>query len=95
MDRRSIEGSWIGVGFGDEAVDSALEVVDGSEDSALEPSACEFGEEALDRIEPGCGRRCEVEGPAGMLGKPCTHLEMFMSGIVVDDGVDGLPLRQR
>ena len=53
------EGSWIGVGFGDEAVDSVLEVVDGSEDSALEPSACEFGEEALDRIEPGCGRRCE------------------------------------
>ena len=87
------EGFWIGVGLGDEAVDSTLEVVDGSENSTLKPSTCEFGEQALDRIEPGCGRRCEVEGPAGTLGKPCAHLEMFMSGIVVDDGVDGLSLR--
>ena len=55
--------------------------------------AREFGEEALDGVEPGCGGRGEVEGPAGMAGQPCAHLGMFVGGIVVDDGMDHLSLR--
>jgi hypothetical protein len=39
------------------------------------------------------GRWGEVEGPARMPGKPCAHLRMFVSGVVVDDGMDWLLLR--
>ena len=28
-----------------------------------------------------------MEGSAGMPGKPCAHLGMFVGGILVDDGV--------
>src|SRR6202011_63797 len=51
-------------------------------------TAREFGEEAFDRVEPGCGGRGEVERPAGMPGQPLAHLRMLVSRIVVDDGVD-------
>jgi hypothetical protein len=64
------EGFGIGVCLGDEAVDSDLQVDDGSEHAALEATARELGEEAFDRIEPGCGGRGEVERPAGMPGQP-------------------------
>ena len=55
------EGSWIGVGFGDEAVDSAFEVVDGSEDSALEPSACEFGDSTALSQDADVGVKWKVQ----------------------------------
>jgi hypothetical protein len=87
------KGSWIGVGFGDEAIDGGLEIVDGSEDAALEAPARKLGEEALDGIEPGCGSRREAEGPARMPGQPTAHLGMFAGGVVVDDGVDGFSFR--
>jgi hypothetical protein len=41
----------------EEAVDGGLEVGNGSEDAAFETGLGQDGEEALDRIEPGCGRR--------------------------------------
>ncbi len=47
------EGVGIMVGLGDEAVDGGLEVDDGAEHAALEPSPCELGEDALDGIGPG------------------------------------------
>jgi hypothetical protein len=84
------EWFWIGVVLRDEAIDGGFKVVDGSEDAAHQAPAREFGEEALDGVEPGCGGRGEVEGPAGMAGQPCAHLGMFVGGIVVDDGVDRL-----
>ena len=37
------------------AVDSGLEIADGTEDAALETAPGERGEEALDRIQPGAG----------------------------------------
>ena len=46
------EGFWIVVGVCDEAVDGGFEVGDGFEDTAFEPSAREFGKEALDGVEP-------------------------------------------
>ena len=78
----------VGVGLGEEAVDGRLKFDDGSEDAAFEATAGELGEEAFDRIEPGCGGRGEVEGPAGMPDQPLAHLRMLVGRIVVDDGVD-------
>jgi hypothetical protein len=83
----------IGIGFGDEAVDGGLEILDGAEHATLKPPTCEFGEEALDGIEPGGGSRGEVKSPTMMPGEPCTHLRMFVGGVIIDDGVDGFSLR--
>ena len=55
------EGFWFGIGFQDEAIDGGLEIADGSEDAANESPSGELGEESLDRIEPRCGGRSEVE----------------------------------
>ena len=32
----------------------------------------------------------KLEGPAGIAAQPSDHLSMFVSGVVVEDGVDGL-----
>jgi hypothetical protein len=58
------ERFWIGIGFGDEMVDSDLEVVDGPKGTPLQPLAGEFREEALHSIEPGYQGRGEAESPA-------------------------------
>ena len=77
----------------EEAVDRGLQVCDGSEDAALEPALCESGEEALDRVEPGSGRRREVERPSRVTFEPSANVGMLVGGVVVDDGVDRLPRR--
>jgi hypothetical protein len=41
-----------------------------AEDAALEALSGERGEEVFNRIEPGAGRRGEVEHPARMAGEP-------------------------
>ena len=82
------EGLGIGVCLSDKAVDSDLEVNDRSEHAALQTTARELGEEAFDRIEPGCGGRGEVERPARIPSQPLVHLRMLVGRIVVDDGVD-------
>jgi hypothetical protein len=81
---------WFGIGVchGDEVVDGDLQVDDGSEHASLEATAREFGEEAFDRIEPGCRGRDEVERPAGMPGQPLAYLRMLVGRIDGDDGVD-------
>lgn len=45
------EGLGIIVGFGEEMVDSGLEVGDRAEDAALQPVGGELGEVSLDEIE--------------------------------------------
>jgi hypothetical protein len=47
-----LEGLRVGVVIIEEAVDSGLEVGDGSEDGALEATLGQDGEEALDGVEP-------------------------------------------
>jgi hypothetical protein len=84
------EGFGIGVCLGDEEVDGELQVNDGPEHASFEATARELGEEAFDRIEPGCRGRGEVERPAGMPGQPLAYLRMLVGRIVVDDGVDNL-----
>ncbi len=71
------------------AVDSGLEIADGTEDATLETALGECGEEALDRIQPGAGGGDEVESEALVPCKPCHHLGMLMGGIVIEDEVDG------
>ena len=87
------EGFGIGVCLGDEVVDGNLQVHDGSEHASLEATARELGEEAFDRIEPGCRGRGEVERPAGMPCQPLAYLRMLVGRIVIDDGVDYFPCR--
>ena len=85
------EGSWICVGFGEEALDGGLEFDDGSEDATFEPPLCQLGEVAFDGVEPRGGGGGEVEGPARMAGQPFTDLGMLVGGIVVGDGMDEFP----
>ncbi len=55
------EGFGVLVCFRDEAIDGGLEINEGVENTAFEPPLGEFGEEALDGVEPGGGGGCEVE----------------------------------
>ena len=64
------EGFGIIVGLDDEAVDGGLEVDDTSKDAALESPLGEFGEEALDGVEPRARGRGEVEGEARVPVEP-------------------------
>ena len=75
----------------DVAYDRLLQIVDRMEGSALDLAARDGGEEALDGVEPrGRGRR-EMERPAWMIGPPFEDVGLFVSGVVVDDGVDDFP----
>ena len=61
------EGVGVGIGVGNKAVDGGLEVDDGAQDPAFQSSSGEFGEAALDSIEPGARGRREVEDKAPAL----------------------------
>src|SRR6202035_2901330 len=74
----------------EEAVDRGLQVGDGPKDAALQSPLCQGCEEALDGVEPGCGRRRKMERPSRMAFEPSSNIGMFMGGVVVDDGVDRL-----
>src|SRR6202030_3908608 len=78
------EGFGIDVCLRDEAVDGDLQINDRSEHATLEALARELGEEAFDRVEPGCRGRGEVERPAGMPRQPLAHLWMLVGRIIVD-----------
>jgi len=86
------EGSGFGIGLCDEALDGDFELGDRSEHAALEAPVGEFGEEALDGIEPGGGSRREVEGPARVFCEPFLDFWMLVGGVIVDDRVDRLSL---
>ena len=52
------------VRLGEESVDGGLQIDDRAEDASLQSAAGQLGEVAFDRIEPGRGRRGEVEEDA-------------------------------
>lgn len=54
------EGLWAAVGVADVAMDRGFEIVGPFEGAALQASAGEKSEPALDAIEPGGGRRGDV-----------------------------------
>lgn len=79
--------------FADEAVDGGLKIDNGTEDAVLEPAPGEFGEEALDGVEPGAGCWGEMEGPARVAVEPGADLVFFVSGVIVEDHMDCLVRR--
>ena len=70
------------------SIHGGLQVSDRAEDTAANALSGHFGEEVLDRVEPGSRGRGEVESPARMTRQPGQHFGMLMSGIVVEDDVD-------
>ena len=84
------EGLGVIVGFLQEAVDGSLEIDDRAEDPAFEAAFGQFGEEALDRIEPGGRGRGVVEDKAGVPVEPGPNLGVLVCCVVVEDDVDDL-----
>src|SRR5258708_3934924 len=81
---------WFGVNYVHDAIYGRLQADERYEDAALQSPLRQFGEEALDRVEPRCRSRGEVEGPAGMPEEPLANLRMLVGRVVIDDGVDRL-----
>ncbi len=74
----------------DVARDGVFELGNGFEDAASDSSARDRREKPFDGVEPGGGRRGEVEGPSWMRGEPFQDIGMFVRGVIVDDGVNEL-----
>src|SRR5262249_30040369 len=87
------ERFWVSIVLGEIGVDRALEVDDRAEDAATDALAGHFGEEVLDRIEPGGRGRGEVEGPTWMTRQPSPHPGMLVRGVVVEHRMDQLASR--
>ena len=86
------KGFGVFVGFGDEAIDGGLEIDQGVEDTALEASPGEFGEEALDGVEPGTRCWREMEYKPLMAVEPGSDLWVLMYGVVMGIPKRTLPL---
>lgn len=56
---------------------------------ALDLLRGEPSEEALDHVEPGARRACEVQGKTGVAHQPVLNLRRVVGGVVVEDEVDG------
>ena len=83
------EGFGIGIGFLQEAVDGGLEIGDAFEDGAFEPTPCQLGEEALDRIEPRGGGWGGVEMKALVPPEPSANPRFREGRLVWALGVKG------
>ena len=84
------EGFGTGIVLGKIGVDGGLQVSDRAEDAAPDALAGDFGEEILDRVEPGSRGRGEVKSPARMARQPSQHFGVFMGGVVVEHDMDRL-----
>src|ERR1700730_12348641 len=65
----------------DVARDGVVEFGNGFEDAAPDSSARDRREKPFDGVEPGGGRRGEVEGPSWMRGEPFQDIGMFVRGV--------------
>ncbi len=74
------KGLRVCVGVIEEAVDGVFEFAQGSEHAMFEAFHCEFGEEALDGVEPGSGCGGEVEDEARMFLEPRHDIGMLVGG---------------
>ena len=68
------EGLGVVVHFGEVSFAGGLEIDDALERTSLEPLSGQFGEEALDGVEPGCRGRGEVEMEPRMPFQPGANL---------------------
>jgi hypothetical protein len=78
------------VGFLQEAVDGDLEIDDRAKDAAFEAAFGQFGEEALDRIEPRGRGRGVMEDKARMPVVPGANLGVLVCRVVIENDVDDL-----
>src|SRR5215212_4645284 len=60
------------------------------EDTALQSTSAELGEESLDGVEPGARSWREVEDETRMAIEPGADVGMLVDGIVVENDVDDL-----
>src|SRR6201993_2605938 len=68
-------------------VDGGFEFGDAVEDAAADTVGGNPAEEALDLVDPGARRGCEVHVEAAVLGQPGFDRRVLMGGIVVGDQV--------
>ena len=73
------------VSVGDPFGDRGLEFRDVVKGPSSEALAGDFGEQPLDQIEPGAGRRREVQREAFVSRQPTRHGRRFVRGVVVED----------
>jgi hypothetical protein len=70
--------------------DAVPEFLLGCNADVTQDGAGEFGEEALDEVEPGTvlGREGEFKAVRGLLGDPGSGLFGYMRGMIVEDQFD-------
>src|SRR4051794_7077083 len=73
------------VGLRQKTIYGRLEVDDPAKGASLQPLAGKLGEEALDRVQPGCRRRGEVKVKSRVPWEPSTNLGMLEGGVVMDN----------
>jgi hypothetical protein len=75
----SVPDEWVGavVQAGDERLDRGGEFADVAEGSAMDGLAFDDAEPDLDKIEPGCRRRSEMDVDARVGGEPVADLDAF------------------
>lgn len=83
-----LEGTRGGVVGFEVVADGDAQLGDAQEAFALQALAGKFGEEALDLVEPGGVGGDEVEVPARVTGEPAHDCVSFVSGVIVEHGVD-------
>jgi len=87
------EGFGIVIVFFEEAFDGGLEANDRMEDAAFQSALGKFGEEALDRVEPGARGWREMEDETWMARQPGQNPGVLVGGIVVENDMDDLASR--
>jgi hypothetical protein len=85
------EGLWHLICLCEEAVDSGLEIDDGSEDATFQAPLGQLGEVTLHGVEPGARSRREVEDEAHVPSEPTLHLGMLMGPSCRSASVSSLP----
>jgi hypothetical protein len=80
-------GLWILVVGSDEGGDVGLQFGDGAMDTSLQLLSRQFGEPALDLVDPGCGGRREMHMPMMVARQPCLDPWGLMGGVVVHDNM--------
>ena len=79
--------------FANVVIDGLDQLGDTAEGATADSLAGDFGKSALDQVEPRTAGGSEVQVVAGMGPKPLHHRWMFMGAVIVEDQVNGQPLR--
>ena len=84
------ERLWHLVRLLDESLDCGLKLDKGAKDAALQTLLGQFCKIALHGIKPGAGRGREVKAESLVACHPSQNCGMLVSGVVVQNDVDGL-----